>query len=180
MSLDIQQQANTGSNERARRVRTRLLVIGAVVLCMGIGLALCIWPLSLYLQGSHYATGTCTVLTGQLTAVDAEGGDKAYKPLFTYRVHTADGKSYTAQGYGLVNSSSSEKQGEQAILDHFRVGRSYPCWYDPANPQQAVLTRSVDALTFLPGITFIFAGLFIIFLTRTVRRPANTALSNFD
>jgi Protein of unknown function (DUF3592) len=67
------------------------------------------------------------------------------------------------RGYDVLGSTSSDRASQQAIVDQFMVGKIYPCWYDPANPTQAVLTRQFDWFIFIiPGVFFLVGGIFFV------------------
>ncbi|HCI80070.1 MAG TPA: hypothetical protein DHW02_10315, partial [Ktedonobacter sp.] len=86
-----------------------------------------------------------------------------YGPDFQFTLHTSDGRSYRAQGYDALGTRSSDKSGQQAIVDQYTVGKTYPCWYNPANPTQAVLTRQFNWFVFfIPGLFFLIGGIFVI------------------
>jgi len=86
-----------------------------------------------------------------------------YGPDFEFTVQTADGRRYTAQGYDMLGTRSSNQSNEQAIVDQYTVGKTYPCWYNPANPTQAVLTRQFNWFVFfIPGLFFFIGVVFAI------------------
>jgi hypothetical protein len=81
-------------------------------------------------------------------------------PELTYRVHAADG-DYFAYGFDNMNGRLSDLNDAQ----QFRVGETYPCWYDPKNPEHAILARQIRpkyyALAGIPAfMTFIVALMF--------------------
>jgi hypothetical protein len=110
----------------------------------------------LYLPLLNYQTGQCTITAKQLISVQTEytppdnpsGGVgnipsmpipiTSYKPDFQYSVRTANGRQYQAEGYDF-RSSSTYQFTAQAVLDRYAVGKTYPCWYDPADPSHAIL-----------------------------------------
>lgn len=81
-----------------------------------------------------------------------------YAPSFDYRVKTADGRSYPAQGYDALDISTSDRASQQAILDRSTVGQTYQCWYDPAQPARAILIRSTNWLLFIVAGAFLAVG----------------------
>ena len=132
-----------------------------------------------YSQLQRYQAGRCTITAKQLipqevtqTNVQTINGHMftttttttVYRPDFQFTVQKADGHSYAAQGYDALSSADSDRTGQQAIVDQYTVGEKYPCWYDPANPSQAVLTRQFDwvVVFVLPGIFLIVGGVFLI------------------
>jgi hypothetical protein len=44
----------------------------------------------------------------------------------------------------LFEQGSTDRAGEQTLLDRYSVGGTYRCWYQPQALNQAVLTRDVD------------------------------------
>lgn len=86
------------------------------------------------------------------------------RPVFTYRF-TVEGKEFVSSGYDSVGG----RDAKSAEYSRFRAGETYPCWYDPADPKQAVLVKEWKprrywaaagplvfifmALVFLRGIT---------------------------
>jgi hypothetical protein len=122
------------------------------------------------LQEQGYQSGQCTITARQLlhenstsTSTYINGTKKttstdAYAPYFEYTVRTAGGRSYTASGYDGSNTYTSDRAGQQAIVDQYNIGQSYQCWYNPANPTQAILVRHPDWLFFLIGGVFLLLG----------------------
>jgi len=131
---------------------------------------------SRFSQIQSYQTGRCLITAKQVLQEEVTNTESytnngqsytrttttEYRPDFQFTVLTANDHSYAAQGYDAFNSSTSDRSGQQAIVDQYTVGKTYPCWYDPAHPTQAVLTRQFDWFVFLiPGI-FLLVGLVII------------------
>ena len=132
---------------------------------------------SRFSQIQSYQTGRCIITAKQLLQEEVTQTERytnngqsytrtttttEYRPDFQFTVLTANDRSYAAQGYDAFNLSTSDRSGQQAIVDQYTVGKTYQCWYDPAHPTQAVLTRQFDRFVFLiPGI-FLLVGLVII------------------
>jgi hypothetical protein len=122
------------------------------------------------LKEQGYQSGQCTITARQLqheistsTTTNSNGNKittntDVYTPYFEYTVHTADGRSYTASGYDGSDTYTSDRSGQQAIVDHYNIGQSYQCWYNPANPTQAILVRHPDWLLFVIGGSFLLLG----------------------
>ena len=115
---------------------------------------------------------TCTIL-------DARVGEKlddevvGYRPEIqieyqveeeTYRIWTYDVHTLRKNGY------STDPEDARAVLDQFVIDKSYRCWYNPAEPDEAVLTRRLNwwiwltlivpvSFVLLGGIRLIYAGL---------------------
>jgi len=127
------------------------LLVGAVLAAVG-------WFMMLKPEleaGSRFAEGTCTILGKELVSKQSRssrpgkrtGGSRrnktVYRPEFHIR-HEVSGKSYEARTFRIVESSTSDKASQEAILARFEKGKTYPCWYDPADPSRVVLERGVS------------------------------------
>jgi hypothetical protein len=112
-----------------------------------------------------YVETECTILAKQLhrTKDQRRPGDHrprgdSYRPEFHIR-YVVDGKEYKTWTYDAAKISTNIYAHNQAILDQFKVGGTYPCWYDPEDPTQAVLTRDIGWLTPIFGlIPLVFIG----------------------
>ncbi|HZZ73498.1 MAG TPA: DUF3592 domain-containing protein, partial [Pirellulales bacterium] len=63
-----------------------------------------------------------------------------YRP----RIHiqyVVEGQAHETATYDIDGESFPTREEAQRILDGFVDGREYPCWYDPADPDSAVLVR---------------------------------------
>jgi Protein of unknown function (DUF3592) len=142
-----------------------------------IGLVLLAIAGSQLLQQQGYSSGQCTITAKQLqhevtttTNITGNGNttttitrtEDVYAPSFEYRVRTADGRTYTADNYDGSDSYTSDRAGQQAIVDRYSIGQSYPCWYNPANPTQAVLVRQLAWALILTGGIFLLVSVFIV------------------
>jgi hypothetical protein len=98
----------------------------------------------------YYQAGQCTILEKQIlqrqqyNTTDANSPAKlitVYKPDFQFTVHTASGHEYPARGYDSTDQYLWNQSSAQTIIDQYRVGKTYPCRYDPANPSQVALAE---------------------------------------
>jgi hypothetical protein len=125
------------------------------------------------LQEQRYQSGQCTITARQLrhelststtthnngnTTYTTSTTTDVYAPYFEYAVHTADGRSYPASGYDGSDNYTSDRAGQQAIVDRYTIGQSYQCWYNSANPTQAILVRQPDWVMILIGGGFLLLG----------------------
>jgi Protein of unknown function (DUF3592) len=172
MSIDHKEQiTSTASDSKQRKGISQTLVLSSLAgISILIGFVFYYWPVSQALQVNNYHTASCTILAKKLETVTTNGGEDAYRPNFTFSVPAPDGKNYIAHGYGLVESSSADRNAEQALLDSYNVNSRYPCWYDASNPTHAVLNRDLDAMAFAPGTIFLSGGLILLFVA-FARRP---------
>jgi hypothetical protein len=73
------------------------------------------------------------------------------------------GKEYRCTGWDSWALSGDYGGGSykyyERVLDRYEIGRTYPCWYDPADPSRAVLVRRVRPLYVLAVLPLVFAGL---------------------
>jgi hypothetical protein len=67
-------------------------------------------------------------------------GKPVYRPDVQVRFE-ADGAVRECWTYDIARAWQSNKDDAQALLDRVEVGREYFCWYDPLNPERAVLVR---------------------------------------
>jgi len=128
-----------------------VIIIGGFFVLMAI--AAQIESVRTYKRLQSYQAGRCTIIAKQLLQGQSShpeypsyGGPFIisttwYRPDFQFIVQTADGHEYQAQGYGASDSSSDDRDSQQAIIDQYTVGETYPCWYDPTDPTRAVLTQ---------------------------------------
>lgn len=79
----------------------------------------------------EYAETRCTVLS--ISSYDGH-------PELSYRL-TVEGSTYFASGFDNTNG----RLASMMDTNPFRVGDTYPCWYDPADPERAVLVRRIHA-----------------------------------
>jgi hypothetical protein len=154
---------NKNRREGVRGMRWLLLGLTVLVLIWAVALpvASCI---SSYAQLQGYQAGQCTIIAKKLLREeygDTSGIDVRYRPLFQFIVQTTDGRKYRANGYDYYSGESYTVQSSgQAVIDVYRVKETYPCWYDPAHPTQAVLTRQFDWWNRL--VPSVFVGIFIV------------------
>jgi hypothetical protein len=92
---------------------------------------------------------SCTVVDKRL--VEQKGDDTSYRAELQVSYQVA-GVPYQSWASSRTRTSSSSRADHQATLDRHRVGGSYPCWYDPADPAQVVVFRGLRSSTIGGGI----------------------------
>ncbi len=142
------------------------------------------------LQQQGYRSGQCTISAKQLrhevstTTSTTNNGNTTtrttttqdvYAPFFEYRVRTADGQSYLASGYDGSDTYTSNRAAQQAIVDRYSIGQSYPCWYNPAHPTQAVLIRQLNWVLIVVGGIFLLVSLLIASIGLLITRNSMQA-----
>jgi hypothetical protein len=55
--------------------------------------------------------------------------------------YEVQGVTYSQWTYDIHRTTRNTLEEAQAAIDAFAVGKSYPCWYDPADPKTVVLVR---------------------------------------
>ena len=66
------------------------------------------------------------------------GKRPSYRPNVKIR-YEAGGRTFESWCYDATANHSPDRAGQQAIVDSFRVGATYPCWYDPDRPERVVV-----------------------------------------
>jgi hypothetical protein len=125
-----------------------------------------VWlPLRVHL---FYLETTCIVLDKKLDEqFDADGNTS--RPLIHIE-YTADGRPRQVWTYDAGGVYTNLHDSNRAVLDQFEKGKRYPCWYDPANPDSAVLTRSFTWWSLMELVPLTFAAIGaggLIYLRRT-------------
>ncbi len=143
------------------------IVFGGIFVLISI--LLIVFFVSTISQLQKYQAGYCTITAKQLLQQEQQETHTSnghtyktmttvYVPDFQFTVQTADARRYAARGYDALRTFSSNQSDQQAIVDQYTVGKTYPCWYNPANPTQAVLTRQFNWLVFLIPVPFLLVG----------------------
>lgn len=101
----------------------------------------------------------CTVRAKRITEAKGEDGI-LYRPEIQIE-YQIGGETYRTWTYDIRRAYSAGKQDKQKTLEGFAVGQSCACWYNPADPSEAVLVRGYNWwlwLTFIVPASFIFIG----------------------
>jgi hypothetical protein len=92
----------------------------------------------------EFAETTCKVLDTQIVETPGEDGP-LYRPEFKIEYEVA-GVEYRDWHYD-IHRASVARANAQAVLDRFELfaasHKTYPCWYDPADPSVVVLVRGI-------------------------------------
>jgi Protein of unknown function (DUF3592) len=133
----------------------RYLLVAAVLTFLAIAaVVLPLVKLYTYPLVFLYREGSCTITSKELHVLGGGDADPTYLAHFEYTVRTPDGHSAHANRYdwfdgagwfgSVFEQGSTNRAGEQAVLDRYAVGETYRCWYQPQAPEQAVLTQNID------------------------------------
>jgi len=168
---------NTSSVDTKRgrgitRLFPLLLIILAAILLI-YALFILAQSLITFVQRNAYQQGTCTITASKLVEYNSAGQDSAgnpitvynYYPHFEYTVHTTNGNTYKANGYDGSDLPSSDPQSQQAVVSQYKIGSSYPCWYNPSQPTQAYLVHYANIEAQLRTMLILFpVGGFLLWI----------------
>jgi Protein of unknown function (DUF3592) len=104
-----------------------------------------------------YLPNTCVVLGKRVASEYFDDQGTLHRPEIQIR-YEVNGRKYEVWAYTAVNPYSSGSAGKDAIISQFRVGATYPCWYDPQHPGRAVLVRGY---TWFPYVMLILPAAFL-------------------
>ena len=93
------------------------------------------------------------ILSGELVTVHGSKGSVSYRPLFLYEYRFA-WQGYTSRRYRYDHRPSFSSFGEaNQIVEAHPIGSGIPVYYNPANPDDAVLSPRVEGFDL--GILFL-------------------------
>ncbi|MBN2023387.1 MAG: DUF3592 domain-containing protein [Pirellulales bacterium] len=127
--------------------------------CIGLAVVLGALVIPEWRVNHEFVEIPCVVRGKELGKKQGEDGP-TYRPeiQIEYRV---DDRTHVTKTYDICGVYSGDRDANQAILDRFQIGGEYPCWYDPANPNTAVLVRGYTwwmwLILFVP-VTFLLIG----------------------
>jgi hypothetical protein len=94
-------------------------------------------------------------------------GNIDYFPSVSYE-YMAGGKQYTSTSISMFEEGDRTKQWAESVAGRYPVGKEVTAYYDPVNPQEAVLQPGIDAgiVTFMYAVSLIViaAGILVFFL----------------
>ena len=112
-----------------------MLVVGCAGIVSGIA-----WLIIPEWRVNHgFVEHTCKVIEKRIAPVQGEKG-KLFRPEVKVD-YEVQGVTYSPYTYDIHHAPRSTEAEAQAVLDGFTAGQAYPCWYDPADPNIAVLVR---------------------------------------
>ncbi len=124
-------------------------------------------PVSKLVASRSWTETQCTILSSQVAEVSSSDG-ATYKIDIRYS-YVADGSPRESNRYDFRIGSSSGTAGKQAIVDRYPPGARVPCWFDPGDPSQAVLSRGFSPAYLFGLIPLIFFAVGATLLIWTVR-----------
>src|SRR5262245_33990534 len=105
----------------------------------------------------HYVQTDCVVLDKRLEESRGEDGP-TYRPMIHVE-YTVDGRAHRTWTYDASGMYTDGRARHQAVLDQFQKGQRYPCWYDPSDPDKAVLTRDFSWWGLMVLIPLVFVAI---------------------
>jgi hypothetical protein len=112
-----------------------------------------------------YQKGRCVVLDKRVVEHVGRKG-VTYRPEVLIRYEVA-GTPHEVWAYDAVHAYNGWKSYSQQLVDQFDVGQEYPCWYHPADPDDAVLVLGFSWLSWILLAAF---AVLLGFLWRAIRR----------
>jgi hypothetical protein len=131
-------------------------------------------PVSKLLASRSWTETQCTVLSSQVAEVSSSDGS-TYKVDIRYQ-YIADGNLRESNRYDFRIGSSSGTAGKQAIVDRYPPGARVPCWVDPGDPAEAVLSRGFAPAYLFGLMPLIFVAIGAGLLVWTVRSSRGAAV----
>jgi len=95
---------------------------------------------------NRYLPNSCVALDRRLARAEGQAnrrggqGRPTYHPEIKIR-YEVDDRKYEVWTYDAIFIWHRSRAAQQAIVDSFQVGATYPCWYDPNRPERAILVR---------------------------------------
>jgi hypothetical protein len=103
------------------------------------------------------------ILRSEVTRSTDGDGDDSYSPEVTYR-YVVDGQSYESYTIKFGENAYGNRNTAEAIAARYPDGSRVTVYYDPADPERAVLEPGVSAgsyIVFSIGAIFLVVGLVI-------------------
>ncbi len=150
------------------------LLIGAG--CFYAGMAVFAGRVAPALHVYSYPEGRCTIhFIRPLSPrrYNFLGPGPRYIIVFSFTIHTASNQEYQIVSAGVGSAVVSSNAEAQDLVNNYRQGGVYPCWYNPVDPSHVVLYRSFPTLPFAWCSAFAALGLLIMLkaLTRIASSP---------
>ena len=101
---------------------------------------------------------------------------ESYRPEIKIR-YEVNGRKFETWCYDATGMYSPNRAAQEALLDSYQVGGTYPCWHDPDTPEKAILVRGhawgAYVFTICP-LTLIAVGVAGIWFSRLImsNKPA--------
>ena len=154
---------------RSGQARGCLVLFSLIFLGIG-GVAsyFVLWrPASKLLAARSWTETECTVLSSEVATVSSSDGD-TYKVDIHY-TWIAGGAAHESNRYDFMEASSSGTAGKQKIVDRYPPGARVPCWFNPDDPAEAVLSRGFSPVYLIGLLPLLFVAVGLVTLILTIR-----------
>jgi hypothetical protein len=132
----------TGSNALGSLGEGVFFGVFFLIGCIGLALILATIVVPDWRVNHEFVETQCTVLGKAVREEETEGG-VLYRPEIRIEYRIGDELRRTTT-YDIRNAFSAGREAKEAVLDRFTKDQSYPCWYDPADPDVVVLVRGYN------------------------------------
>jgi hypothetical protein len=96
-----------------------------------------------------FKQNTCFIISKKLSTRGHFFHEYRADILITYNVSSVQYNRWVS-GNGLDYSFAQNESSQEDVLSQFDVGGTYPCWYNPNNPQIAILVMRHNWLSTFP------------------------------
>ena len=155
VSIDV------SNNPLAKNILAAVFVlVGFVVVIVGL------WNIVLGAKSKNWPRATAKILSSEVERHRTSKGGTTYGAEIHYEYHV-NGIKYANNKLSFGDYQSGSPSRAQRIENKYPEGQQFSVFYDPANPERAVLepgVRWMQVLVVLFGAVFFAAGVFV-FLT---------------
>ncbi len=129
-------------------------------------------PVGGLLAARSWTEVSCVVLESRV-AESSDSDGTTYKPDILYS-YSVGGIVHQSRRYDMMEAYSSGYDGKAEIVARYPPGRQTSCWVDPANPNEAVLSRGFSAAYLVGLFPLIFVAVGAFGLIWAVRQKNKT------
>lgn len=149
-------QRRTGSNKLGRRALGLFFAVFLLVGFASLSIILSQLTVPEWRVNHEYREASCRLLAKQAQASPADASRS--RPGFQIQYEVGK-QSYSRWApYEVTGAYSSDRKQVEDVLRQFHIGQSYPCWYDPRDPETVVLSRGY---TWFAWLMLLLPGAFI-------------------
>ncbi len=113
----------------------------------------------LWRANTRFVETVCEIENKRVVVTD-DPDETRFRPEFLLRFEV-EGRSQAHWGYSVCRVISTNRAEQEAILEGYEVGQTYPCWYDPSDPTRVVLVREFGwfaMMMVLGALPFVLIG----------------------
>ena len=118
---------------------------------------------------SSYGKTTCTILDKKIqlsTGSTGKSKSRVYDPFVSVRYNVKGKEIVSADSIAKGAFLSNRETSAEKTLALYELGKSYPCWFDPEDPQEFLLKRSLSFAWYLlclgPLILFLISSRYLL------------------